>query len=92
MHFTPAHCSWMNQVEQWLSILQRKRLRATNFADLADLEAKDPRLHRRVEPSRSPVPLDHKVVRESAQARRRSLASRPHWSDGITMPALQAAA
>ena len=24
-HFTPVHCSWMNQVEQWFSILQRKR-------------------------------------------------------------------
>jgi transposase len=40
MHFTPIHCSWMNQVEQWFSILQRKRLRAPNFADLADLEDK----------------------------------------------------
>ena len=40
MHFTPVHCSWMNQVEQWFSILQRKRLCASNFADLADLEAR----------------------------------------------------
>ncbi|MGH8524658.1 MAG: IS630 family transposase [Gammaproteobacteria bacterium] len=40
MHFTPVHCSWMNQVEQWFSILQRKRFSAPNFADLADLEAK----------------------------------------------------
>ncbi len=40
MHFTPVDCSWMNQVEQWFSILQRKRLRAPNFADLADLEEK----------------------------------------------------
>jgi transposase len=40
MHFTPVHCSWMNQVEQWFSILQRKRLVAPNFADLVDLEAK----------------------------------------------------
>lgn len=40
MHFTPVHCSWMNQIEQWFSILQRKRFRAPNFADLADLEAK----------------------------------------------------
>ena len=30
----------MNQVEQWFSILQRKRLTAPNFHDLADLEAK----------------------------------------------------
>jgi hypothetical protein len=40
MHFTPVHCSWMNQVEQWFSILRRKRLAAPNFADLADLESK----------------------------------------------------
>ena len=38
MHFTPVHCSWMNQVEQWFSILQRKRLAAPRFDDLADLE------------------------------------------------------
>ena len=39
-HFTPVHCSWMNQVEQWFSILQRKRLRVSNFVDLEDLERK----------------------------------------------------
>ncbi len=38
MHFTPVHCPWMNQVEQWFSILQRKRLTAPNFADLDALE------------------------------------------------------
>jgi hypothetical protein len=38
MHFTPVHCSWMNQVEQWFSILQRKRLSAPNFANLDALE------------------------------------------------------
>jgi hypothetical protein len=38
MHFTPVHCSWMNQVEQWFSILQRKRLTAPNFANLDALE------------------------------------------------------
>lgn len=40
MHFTPVHCSWMNQIEQWFSILQRKRLSAPNFADLAELEVR----------------------------------------------------
>jgi hypothetical protein len=40
MHFTPVHCSWMNQIEKWFSILQRNRLTAPNFQDLADLEAK----------------------------------------------------
>lgn len=36
-HFPPVHCSWMNQVEQWFSILQRKRLRIADFADLVHL-------------------------------------------------------
>jgi transposase len=36
-HFTPVHCSWMNPVEQWFSILQRKRLHQAAFADLAEL-------------------------------------------------------
>jgi transposase len=39
-HFPPVHCSWMNQVEQWFSILQRKRLRLADFADCADLAAR----------------------------------------------------
>lgn len=37
-HFTPVHCSWMNPVEQWFSILRRKRLRSPNFADLTALQ------------------------------------------------------
>jgi transposase len=38
MHFTPVHCSWMNQVEQWFSIIQRKRLTAPNLPDVNVLE------------------------------------------------------
>jgi hypothetical protein len=40
MHHTPVHCSWMNQIEQWFSILQRKRLGVVDFQNLADLESK----------------------------------------------------
>jgi transposase len=36
-HHPPVHCSWMNQVEQWFSILQRKRLAIPDFADKAHL-------------------------------------------------------
>lgn len=36
-HHTPVHCSWMNQVEQWFSILQRKRLAIVDFADKTHL-------------------------------------------------------
>jgi DDE superfamily endonuclease len=38
-HFTPVHCSWMNQVEQWFSILQRKRFGIVDFASKAVLQA-----------------------------------------------------
>jgi len=40
MHHTPVHCSWMNQIEQWFSVMQRKRMRAPNYADLSDLETR----------------------------------------------------
>ena len=36
-HFPPVHCSWMNQVEQWFSILRRKRLRIVDFKNLDHL-------------------------------------------------------
>jgi len=32
-HFLPTHCSWMNQIEQWFSIVQRKRLHISDFSD-----------------------------------------------------------
>lgn len=35
--FLPVHCSWLNQVEQWFSVLQREVLRHPNFASRADL-------------------------------------------------------
>ncbi|MEH2081835.1 MAG: IS630 family transposase [Nostoc sp.] len=36
-HHPPVYCSWMNQVEQWFSILQRKRLRIADFTDKKEL-------------------------------------------------------
>ena len=39
-HFTPVHCSWMNQVEQWFGILQRKRLAIADFDSKNDLRDK----------------------------------------------------
>jgi transposase len=40
VHFTPVHCSWLNQGEQGFSILQRKRLRIVDFPSKADRQAK----------------------------------------------------
>lgn len=35
--YTPKHCSWLNQVELWLSILTRKLLRRASFRSTDDL-------------------------------------------------------
>jgi transposase len=35
--FTPVHCSWMNQIEQWFSVLKRKSLRYSDFASDQEL-------------------------------------------------------
>lgn len=38
-HYTPRHCSWLNQIEIWLSILVRKLLKRGSFVSQEDLSA-----------------------------------------------------
>ncbi|MEB3161935.1 MAG: transposase [Prochlorothrix sp.] len=40
VHFTPKHCSWLNQIEIWFSILVRKLLRRASFRSQAELKAR----------------------------------------------------
>lgn len=40
VHFTPKHCSWLNQIELWFSILVRKLLRRASFSSQADLKTR----------------------------------------------------
>ncbi len=40
VHYTPKHCSWLNQMEIWLSILVRKLLKRGSFTCIADLMEK----------------------------------------------------
>jgi hypothetical protein len=37
--FTPIHASWLNQIEIYFSVVQRKVLTPGDFADLTALEA-----------------------------------------------------
>lgn len=39
-HYTPKHCSWLNQIEIWFSILMRKLLKRSSFLSEGDLAAK----------------------------------------------------
>jgi transposase len=36
--YTPKHCSWMNQIENWFSILERKVIRNGQFHSVTNLE------------------------------------------------------
>lgn len=38
--YTPRHCSWLNQVEIWFSILVRRVLKRGSFSSLEDLRAR----------------------------------------------------
>lgn len=38
--YTPRHCSWLNQVEIWFSILVRRLLRRASFASGEEMEAR----------------------------------------------------
>jgi len=38
--YTPRHCSWLNQVEIWFSILARRLLKRASFASLDDLRTR----------------------------------------------------
>ena len=39
-HYTPRHCSWLNQIEIWFSILVRKLLKRGSFTSVEDLTTK----------------------------------------------------
>jgi putative transposase len=38
-YYTPKHCSWLNQIEIWFSILMRKLLKRGSFTSVDDLKA-----------------------------------------------------
>jgi putative transposase len=40
LHFTPKHGSWLNQIEIWFGVLQRRVIRRGNFRSQADLARK----------------------------------------------------
>ena len=37
-HYTPKHCSWLNQIEIWFSILVRKLLKRASFRSTEELK------------------------------------------------------
>lgn len=39
-HYTPKHCSWMNQIEIWFGILMKKVIKRGNFTSKEHLKSK----------------------------------------------------
>ena len=37
IHYTPKHGSWLNQIEIWFGVLQKRVIRRGNFRSKADL-------------------------------------------------------
>jgi len=37
-HYTPRHCSWMNQIEIWFGILMKKVIKRGNFTSMENLK------------------------------------------------------
>ena len=54
LHFTPTHASWLNQVELFFSILERRLLRRGEFRSVDHLGPTGDRLHQRLQPSSRP--------------------------------------
>jgi len=70
---TPIHASWLNQIEIWFSIVQRKVLTPALADSLADLEARI--LAFEAEYRRQPRPVRWKFTRQEFERRLLELAS-----------------
>ena len=82
----------MNQVEQWFSILQRKRLRAPNFAHLSDLEDKILAFIDEWNDIAHPFEWTEKSFEKVLSSVDDPWRRRPHWTDVIKPPMFKVAA
>ncbi len=58
VHYTPVHASWVNQIELFFSILQRKVVRNGNLHLAGGPHPQAARLHQRLRPDSQAVRLD----------------------------------
>jgi len=72
---TPIHASWLNQVEIYFSIIQRKVLTPNDFADLAEVEER--LLLYETLSNHQPCPFEWRFTRANLDALLKRLAVRP---------------
>jgi hypothetical protein len=73
----PVHASWLNQVEIYFSVVQRKVLTPNDFADLADVEQRLLAFERRYEQSASP--FEWRFTRDDLALLMKKLADKPDY-------------
>lgn len=71
----PVHASWLNQVEIYFSVVQRKVLTPNDFADLAEVESRLLAFERRYE--QSAAPFEWKFTRHDLDLLLKRLADKP---------------
>ena len=76
----PVHASWLNQIEIYYSIVQRKLLEPNDFDDLADARSHPQRL-------RAPLERDRRALRLELHPRRPRRADRPPDNPRAPTPA-----
>ena len=67
LHNTPTHASWLNQVELFFSIIERRLLRHGEFTSRDELAARIIDVHQGLQPTRPTLPLD--LRRKTPQGR-----------------------
>jgi hypothetical protein len=73
----PVHASWLNQVEIYFSVLQRKVLTPNDFADLAEVERRLAAFERRYE--QTATPFEWKFTRTDLAKLIERLADKPDY-------------
>lgn len=73
----PVHASWLNQVEIYFSVVQRKVLTPNDFADLADVERRLLAFERRYE--QSALPFEWRFTRDDLALLMKKLADKPDY-------------
>jgi len=73
----PIHASWLNQVEIFFSVVQRKVLTPNDFTDLAEVAERLAAFERRYE--QSAAPFEWKFTREDLAPLMKKLADKPDY-------------
>jgi hypothetical protein len=73
----PVHASWLNQVEIYFSIVQRKVLTPNDFSDLSEVEARLMAFGRRYE--RTATPFEWRFTRSDLAQLMKKLADKPDY-------------